>query len=132
MTGNLSLPQLRDIAADGVAAVKRLADHGTVGMGEAYNIARGALTYITAVASGDVASQEDYDGRRRTCRLCPHYTILPDDADKGDTPGFCGTPGKCRMGEREPTCGCLIDAKAAVRSATCPQKRWHTDTEQRA
>lgn len=123
----LSLPQLRDLAATGAEAVWNLAQAGRVGIPEAVNIARGALTYIEAVARGDVASRPQYDARLRVCGLCPHYTILAEDADKGETPGFCGTPGRCGMTNPDPTCGCMVRAKAAVKSARCPQGRWPDD-----
>jgi hypothetical protein len=123
---NLPASTIARIALRGLVRVCRMARRGELDATRADTIASGVQAYIDAIMAGDIATREAYDARLAVCRLCPSYTLMAGDADNKHTPGFCGTPGVCRMGQTPPTCGCMVGAKAAVKSAACPQLRWPT------
>jgi hypothetical protein len=122
----LSATTLARIAVRGLVRVARMVRRGELDAVSGDNIASGVRAYVEAVRSGNIATQDAYDARLAVCRLCDSYTLMAGDADNKHTPGFCGTPGVCRMGQSTPTCGCMVSAKAAVGPATCPQLRWPT------
>ena len=77
----------------------------------------GATRFVRAIAAGDIADDATIDARRRVCAACPARTMH-------DGAAYCGEAFVDRMGEPEPTCGCLIEGKTAVASEACPRGLW--------
>ena len=104
---------IRGLRAEG----KLNASHFWVGL-------KGAKRYVAAVASGDIALPQVQDARLQKCRECEALTVvaIPMEAQ----PGFCGSPVEERMTGpvQQRFCGCLVVAKAAVGSETCPRGKW--------
>lgn len=69
--------------------------------------------------AGDIAPATAIDHRKGKCATCPARTEFAGAA-------YCGPIGENRLHLplAKRTCGCLIDAKAAVASEECPRGRW--------
>lgn len=96
----------------------------------AWTAAKGAAKFAAAVASGDVACDEDVAYRRGVCRACPsrERVQVPGASEPSD---WCGPPLEDRTnvpltieGKEVPTCGCLLAGKTMVASEYCPQGLW--------
>lgn len=117
---------LRDVALTitrGGATFTALALDGRIGPREAWLGMRGAAKYTASVASGDVADEALQERRLSVCSACPARTA---DADVPESSGWCGPPFEAATIKGLPTCGCLLEGKAAVRSEKCPRGLWET------
>ena len=91
---------------------------------------RGAKRYWSAVFAGDVASDDEIERRRGVCRACL-VRVTVEGAD------WCGEPFSGAPPEAEPSeaglpggCGCLLKAKTAVGSESCPLGRWGSSVDE--
>lgn len=107
----------------GGATFTALAMAGKVGPRSAWVGMRGAARYASAVAAGDVADDATIDARLSRCGRC---TARCADPDVPEAVGWCGPPFEAATLPDGPTCGCLLEAKAAVKSETCLRGRWET------
>lgn len=105
-----------------VAGTKTLAQLDAEGLLTAENVwlaAKGAERFAQAVARGDVADADVQAERGATCGECPSRTECAGF-------GYCGPALVERLGPEvaDPTCGCLVEGAAAVKSHRCPQCKW--------
>lgn len=129
--GTLARMALADIAA--------LARSGQLGRRELWTAWKGAAAYTEALASGDVATDEEAERRRLICSACPARSdgIVVDLPGGPSFASYCGP----RLGaERldgpidERHCGCMVQltvagqpqaaGKTLVRSMGCPREKW--------
>lgn len=115
--------ELAQIAARGGVEFAKLLAGGKVGLRDMWMAANGATRYAAAMASGDVAPDIEIEIRRACCRCCPSMVVARSDNAEGES-AWCGKPFNDRLGEKLPTCGCLLAGKTAVASERCPQGRW--------
>lgn len=83
--------------------------------------AAGAAKFASAIATGDIAPDNEVEFRRSVCLACPtrkRVQLLGMDAP-GD---WCGNP--LLPADQPPSCGCLIYGKTLVASERCPQNKW--------
>ena len=98
------------------------------GLSAAWVGAKGALTYVNAVVTGDMADAATVNERRAACISCPsRERHQVDGADEASD--WCGPALEDHTGKMDnPTCGCLLAGKTAVASERCPQGRWRTES----
>lgn len=83
--------------------------------------AAGAAKFARAIATGDIAPDNEVAFRRSVCLACPTRVRiqLADMEAPGD---WCGNP--LLPADAPPSCGCLIYGKTLVGSERCPQNKW--------
>jgi hypothetical protein len=93
--------------------------------------AKGAERFLPALARGDVATEEIQAMRIATCKRCPWMQTEQAPGATGEST-WCGKALTPREGPEVPpgerTCGCLLAAKVAVASESCPQDKWPAET----
>lgn len=111
-------------ALRGARALAELHRAGGLTPGTRWVALTGAGRYLSAVLAGDVCDDDETRRRLGVCAACPHATPLPGGPPATVLPGYCGPALVDRTDQPEPTCGCLLQAKASVASESCPQERW--------
>lgn len=85
--------------------------------------AKGASKYLRAIILGDFVDENQQEQRLDKCRGC---LMLVDRQ-------WCGPAFEDHTDHPDPdqrSCGCLVFAKTAVASESCPQKKWTSITIQ--
>ena len=122
---------LYQLLAGGIDRVVTLAKADQLEARYLWVAVKGAWKYARAVASGDVAGEDDARARVRSCDACSAA-----DRVKTGKPGvvavYCG---RGELAADGPTCGCLVGisiggmplgaaGKTQVASESCPRGRW--------
>jgi hypothetical protein len=121
----------------GAAEALRQYRLGNVGIKDLWRCSKqGALEYARAVASGDVASDEQVKERGGVCGGCCSRK-MEETALEGVATCWCGPP----LVETGATCGCLVGvtvrgvyvpgAKLSVGSQACPRGLWGPEVDDR-
>jgi len=107
----------------GTATLVQLAVRGQLRREHVWVGVKGAGLYAKAVANGDVADQPIVNVRLgpNGCGGCPSRTITNEF---GYEAWWCGTPFVEGRDEHGPTCGCMLQGKAAVGSEACLRGNW--------
>lgn len=123
MNTRVSRITLMRVAALGSVEIARRAAAGTLDAEARVLALRGAEEYLSAVAKGDIASEEQYSSRISACRVCP--SRVDETAPGASSPSsWCGRALKPSLVGDRPTCGCCLPIACLVASKACPQSRW--------
>ena len=119
----------------GTGSIVRLAQAGLLTRERLWTAMNGASAYFDALKRGDIAPTPTADERSGVCATCPAVTreglvVM----GLGVTKLYCGEAFKDRLGDPQPTCGCLVGltidgkpyggGKTSVMSERCPQGKW--------
>lgn len=124
---------MKQFVSLGIDAIVDLAMHDRLHSAHLWVALKGASRYVIALASGDVASEDEAIERSVVCVLCPNRQTR-ETAKAGVVAGYCGKPLSPSVEKN--TCGCLVTitigtttrpaGKTLVDSEYCPQFRWNS------
>lgn len=97
---------------------------------KAWQAAKGAERFVSAMATGDIASAPVVAARLSECRKCATRVRITIDGANAES-DWCGPPLEDHQNHTDPfrrSCGCLIAGKVRVGSELCPRGKWGAET----